>query len=243
MRTTVAYGDHPSQIAHIREPEGGGPAPVAVLLHGGWWRDRFDASLMDPLSQDLVDAGWAVWNVEYRRTGDDGGGWPQTLEDVEAALTLLGETAARAPGRHDLGRVVSIGHSAGGHLALLSALDTGRTPVTTVVALAPITDLGRCAAEGLGEGAVGPFLGPAPAARTYGESSPVSRVPLGLSQLVVHGDQDQRVPVEHSRDYVAAARAAGDDVDYREIVGADHFAVIDPAHRAWREVRRYLSGL
>lgn len=244
MRTTVAYGEHPSQIVHIREPEGrGGPTPVAVLLHGGWWRDRFDASLMDPLSQDLADAGWAVWNVEYRRTGDDGGGWPQTLEDVEDALTLLGETAAGDRGRYDLGRVVSIGHSAGGHLALLSALDTGRAPVTTVVALAPITDLARCAEEGLGEGAVEPFLGPVPTARPYGESSPVSRVPLGVSQVVVHGDEDQRVPVEHSRDYVAAARAAGDDVDYREIAGADHFAVIDPAHRAWREVREYLSGL
>ncbi|MFD6950015.1 peptidase S9 [Nocardiopsis sp. TSRI0078] len=242
MPTTVAYGDHPSQTVHLWDPEGGagGPSPVAVLLHGGWWRDGFGAGLMDPLARDLAAAGWTVWNVEYRRTGGDGGGWPQTLDDVGRALEFLAGAAAREPGRHDLSRVVSVGHSAGGHLALLNALDVG-TPVTAVVALAPITDLERCARAGLGEGAVGPFLGPDPCEGLYSESSPVLRVPLGLPQLVVHGDADQRVPVEHSRDYVAAARAAGDGVDYREVAGADHFAVIDPAHAAWRQVRDHLS--
>ncbi|WP_150242927.1 alpha/beta hydrolase family protein [Nocardiopsis quinghaiensis] len=242
MPTTVAYGDHPSQNVHLWDPVGGtgGPAPVAVLLHGGWWRDRFDAGLMDPLARDLAATGWAVWNVEYRRTGGDGGGWPQTLDDVGRALEFLTVAAARGSGRYDLSRVVSVGHSAGGHLALLNALDE-RTPVTAVVALAPVTDLERCAGAGLGEGAVGPFLGQDPSAALYSDSSPVRRVPLGVPQLVVHGDADQRVPVEHSRDYVAAARAAGEDVDYREVAGADHFAVIDPAHAAWQRVRGYLS--
>lgn len=239
MPTTVAYGDHPSQRAHLWEPEHGGPAPVAVLLHGGWWRDRFDASLMDPVARDLAGAGWAVWNVEYRRTGG-GGGWPQTLDDVGRALEHLVASAAREPERHDLSRVVSVGHSAGGHLALLNALDAN-TPVTAVVALAPVTDLERCAGAGLGEGAVGPFLGPSPSEQVYSASSPVLRVPLGVPQLVVHGDADQRVPVEHGRDYAAAARAAGDRVDYREVAGADHFAVIDPSHAAWRNVRDYLA--
>jgi acetyl esterase/lipase len=240
--TTVSYGEHPSQIAHLWEPEGGAPAPVAALLHGGWWRDGLDAGLMDPLARDLAAAGWAVWNVEYRRTGDDGGGWPQTLDDVDRALAALAETAAREPGRYDLSRTVSVGHSAGGHLALLNALHP-RTPVRAVVALAPVTDPERCAREGLGEGAVEPFLGPAPSARVYAASSPLLRVPLGVPQLVVHGDADQRVPVDHSRDYVAAARAAGDTVDHHEPVGADHFAVIDPAHPAWRGVRAHLADL
>ncbi|WP_017572389.1 alpha/beta hydrolase family protein [Nocardiopsis halotolerans] len=240
MPTTVAYGDHPSQIAHCWEPEGEGPAPVAVLLHGGWWRDQFDAGLMDPLARDLAADGWAVWNVEYRRTGGDGGGWPRTQADVGRALEFLVGSAASEPERYDLFRVVSVGHSAGGHLALLNALDTG-TPVTSVVALAPITDLERCAREGLGEGAVGPFLGADPSAELYATSSPVLRVPVGVPQLIVHGDADQRVPVEHSRDYVAAARAAGDAVDHHEPAGADHFAVIDPAHPAWRGVREYLA--
>ncbi|PDP84606.1 alpha/beta hydrolase [Glycomyces fuscus] len=241
MPTTVAYGDHPSQIAHLWEPEGatGGAAPVAALLHGGWWRDRFDAGLMDPLARDLAAAGWAVWNVEYRRTGGDGGGWPQTLDDVDRALRFLAGAAAREPGRYDLSRTVSVGHSAGGHLALLNALDP-RTPVSAVVALAPITDPERCAREGLGEGAVGPFLGPDPSARVYAACSPRLRVPA-VPQLVVHGDADQRVPASHSRDYVAAARAAGAVVDHHEPAGADHFAVIDPAHPAWRGVRAHLA--
>ncbi|WP_150253019.1 alpha/beta hydrolase family protein [Nocardiopsis deserti] len=242
MPTTVAYGDHPSQIAHLWEPRGGAdaPAPVAALLHGGWWRDGFGAGLMDPLARDLAAAGWAVWNVEYRRTGGGGGGWPQTLDDVDRALEALVEAAAREPGRYDLSRTVSVGHSAGGHLALLNALHP-RTPVRAVVALAPVTDTERCAREGLGEGAVEPFLGSDPSARVYAASSPLLRVPLGVPQLIVHGDADQRVPVVHSRDYVAAARAAGDTVDHHEPAGADHFAVIDPAHPAWRRVRAYLA--
>ncbi|WP_306366533.1 S9 family peptidase [Nocardiopsis sp. CC223A] len=246
MPTTERYGDHSSGIVHRWDPAGGGgggaggPAPVAVLLHGGWWRDLHDASLMDPVARDLTAAGWAVWNVEYRRTGDDGGGWPQTLDDVNAALRQIGRALHAAPERYDAARVVSVGHSAGGHLALLNALDAG-TPVTEVVALAPVTDLERCARAGLGEGAVEPFLGPHPAGRAYAESSPLHRVPIGRPQLVVHGDADQRVPVEHSRDYTAAARAAGDRVEYREPAGADHFAVIDPGHAAWGEVRSHLG--
>ncbi|GAB3693069.1 alpha/beta hydrolase family protein [Nocardiopsis oceani] len=244
MATT--YGEHPSQIVYrwvpeVPEPRGfraGTPAPVAVLLHGGWWRDRHDAHLMDPLARDLCDAGWAVWNIEYRRTGADGGGWPRTLDDVSHALDFLAAAAANDE-RLDTSRVVSIGHSAGGHLALLTAADS---VVTSVVPLAPITDLRRCAEAGLGEGAVEPFLGPDPSPELYAESSPLYRLPLDIPQLVVHGDADQRVPVEHSRDYAAAAQEAGDPVDYREIPGADHFAVIDPEHAAWQTVRQALAS-
>lgn len=234
----TAYGDHPSQIIHRHEPRrGAGPAPVAVLLHGGWWRDLHDAHLMAPLAEDLTAAGWFVWNIEYRRTGTDGGGWPQTADDVARALDLLTATADREDGL-DTSRVVAIGHSAGGHLALMTAADS---LVTSVVALAPITDMRRCADAGLGEDAVAPFLGPDPTPELYTESSPLRRLPIGVPQLIVHGAADQRVPVEHSRDYVAAARAAGDPVEYREIAGADHFAVIDPAHTAWRTVRDVLG--
>ena len=234
----TAYGEHSSQIVHRRDPEASsGPAPVAVLLHGGWWRDLHDARLMDPLARDLAAAGWAVWNVEYRRTGADGGGWPQSVDDVARALDLLADTAEREEGL-DLSRVVAIGHSAGGHLALLTA---AASPVASVVALAPITDLRRCAEAGLGEGAVEPFLGADPSPEEYAESSPLHRLPLGIPQLIVHGDADQRVPVEHSRDYVDAARLAGDPVDYREIPGEDHFAVVDPTSVAWRTVREVLG--
>lgn len=235
---SIAYGDHPSQIVHRHAPRrDDGPAPVAVLLHGGWWRDLHDAHLMDPLAEDLAEAGWAVWNVEYRRTGADGGGWPRTVDDVARALDLIAATADREGGL-DTSRVVAIGHSAGGHLGLMTAADS---LVTSVVALAPITDLRRCADAGLGEDAVAPFLGPDPTPELYAEASPLHRLPIGVPQLIVHGADDQRVPVEHSRDYTAAARAAGDRVDHHEIAGADHFAVIDPAHTAWRTVRATLG--
>ncbi|WP_198659242.1 S9 family peptidase [Nocardiopsis sp. FIRDI 009] len=240
MPTTHSYGDHPSQTVRRWAPADGAdrPAPVAVLLHGGWWRDRHDAGLMEPLARDLNAAGWDVWNVEYRRTGADGGGWPHTRDDVARALDLLADTMRREDGALDTSRVVSIGHSAGGHLALLTAADS---PVTAVVALAPITDLRRCADAGLGEGAVGPFLGPDPGPGLYETTSPRHRLPVGVPQMVVHGAADDRVPVGHSRDYVAAARAAGDAVDYREVADADHFAVIDPAHPAWGAVRDRLG--
>ncbi|WP_304451330.1 alpha/beta hydrolase [Nocardiopsis sp. YSL2] len=244
MPTTTSYGDHPSQTVHRWDARGtgGAPAPVAVLLHGGWWRDKHDARLMDPLARDLSGAGWAVWNVEYRRTGADGGGWPRTLDDVGDALAMIGDAADRAPDRFDTSRVVAVGHSAGGHLALLNAGTAGKSPVTSVVALAPVTDLERSDREGLGEGAVTPFLGAGPSDELYASSSPARRVPVGVPLLVVHGGADQRVPVEHSRDYVAAARAAGDAVTYHEVAGADHFAVIDPGHAAWRGVRDHLEG-
>ncbi|WP_394356453.1 alpha/beta hydrolase family protein [Spiractinospora alimapuensis] len=235
------YGQHPSQFADLWLPDAPDtvPAPVAVLLHGGWWRDLHDLTLMDPLARDLTAAGWAVWNVEYRRTGADGGGWPQTVEDVAAALRLLATTAAADTERLDAGRVAAVGHSAGGHLALLTA---AASPVTRVVALAPVTDLARSDREGLGEGAVAAFLGASPGEDAPRDGSPVARPETGFSQLVVHGDADQRVPVDQSRDYVVAARAAGAPVTYEEVPGADHFAVIDPDHPAWRTARAWLLG-
>ncbi|GAB3441063.1 alpha/beta hydrolase [Streptomonospora sediminis] len=235
-----AYGTHPSRVVGIWQPDtdGDAPFPVAVLLHGGWWRDAHDLRLMDPLAAELADAGWLVWNMEYRRTGGDGGGWPQTLDDVRAGLDVLGARLGEGAEPGDPGRVVAIGHSAGGHLALLAAPGS---PLTAVVGLAPVTDLRAAARAGLGEGAVPDFLGTEPADRTWAEAAPLHRVPVGVPQLIVHGDADQRVPVEHSRAYAAAARAAGDPVDYTEIAGADHFAPIDPRHAAWRAAGEWLQ--
>lgn len=235
------YGKHPSQFAQLWLPDEPDhrPVPVAVLLHGGWWRDLHDLSLMDPLAHDLNQAGWAVWNVEYRRTGTDGGGWPQTVEDVDAALRLLETTIAADPARLDAGTVGAVGHSAGGHLALLTS---GSSLVGRVVALAPVTDLARSYREGLGEGAVAAFLGESPSEDAFRDSSPAARPAAGFTQLVVHGDADHRVPVDQSRDYVTAARAAGAPITYEEVAGADHFAVINPDHPAWRAARTWLVG-
>ncbi|MBB4688976.1 alpha/beta hydrolase family protein [Amycolatopsis jiangsuensis] len=218
---TLRYGAEPSQFAELH-----GEAPAkgtAILLHGGWWRAKHDLHQMDAMAADLVDDGWRVVNVEYRRIDGDTGGWPQTLDDV---LSAVRAAAPAAP-------AVAIGHSAGGHLALLAAKSGG---LSGVVALAPVTDVPRSAAEELGEGAAVLFLsGDDPAA------SPLEQLPLGCPQLVVHGDADVRVPVTHSRDYVAAARDAGDEVDYAELPGVDHFRLIDAADTPWQHARRWLD--
>lgn len=237
----IRYGALPSQFVQMWPEPNGRPLGVIVSLHGGWWRSRHDLHLNDPLCSALAARGWLVANVEYRRIDGDGGGWPTTLADVlEAIDTILTAFPDAA-----LGPVVTIGHSAGGHLALLVS---SRDAVSAAIGLAPVTDLPRCLAEGLGEGATKQFLVAADAdadvdvdVATAREASPLHRLPLGVPQLIVHGDQDQRVPVEHSRDYVAAARAEGDDVAYREIADTDHFQVIDPTHPGWDAVTGWLD--
>jgi len=184
---------------------------------------------MDPLAGDLASAGWSVWNIEFRRTEGTGGGWPTTLDDVTQALSLV----ERVPGRP----TVSIGHSAGGHLALLSG-----GSVDAVVALAPITDLERCREESLGEGAADLFMDGANLA-AYRVASPVHSALAGPKLLVVHGRDDGRVPIAHSRDYVSLSRQVGRSVEYLEVDGGDHFCVIDPSHACWAETRRWMTRL
>ncbi|MFW5418640.1 alpha/beta fold hydrolase [Nocardiopsis sp. CNT-189] len=238
----LRYGAHPSQRIEAGGPvrrADGRPAPVAVLLHGGFWRDIRAADLMDPIAADLAEAGWRVWNAEYRRTGSDGGGWPQTLDDVRAALALLAERLPAEGSADRPDRVVAVGHSAGGHLALLAAPGS---PLTSVVCLAPVTDLADTHRRGLGEGAVADFLGPEPGGAELRAASPVAQAPFGLPQLVLHGDRDQRVPLQQSLAYTEAARAAGDPVELQVLDGVDHFAVIDPAGPAWARARAWMEA-
>ncbi|MGI9018499.1 MAG: alpha/beta hydrolase family protein [Euzebya sp.] len=234
---TLRYGPHPSQFVQRWNARdvADGPPPIAVVIHGGWWRDRHDLHLMDRLCEDLAARGWDAWNLEFRRTGSDGGGWPQTLDDVLSAIDLLHDTS---PGRPF---TVAIGHSAGGHLALLAA-HAGW--VDAVVAQAPITDLAACAAAGLGEGAVPLFLR---SEVSLGEvptgASPLELLPLGLPVLVVHGDADSRVPFEHSQRYVQRAEQAGDPVTLHRLAGGDHFVVIDPTHASWSNTMGWCEAL
>jgi acetyl esterase/lipase len=246
-----AYGPGPDRFGELWRPAGEGPWPVVALLHGGFWRAGRTLELMRPLAADLAGRGYAAWNLEYRRVGQPGGGWPGTCEDVAAGLDHLAGLAGRAP--LDLDRLVVAGHSAGGHLALWAAARAGLPPgapgaaplVTPwlAVSLAGVCDLHAGAADGIGEDAVAGFLGATPdqAPERYRLASPRSRLPLGVRQLLVHGDADTRVPVSQSRAHAAAAAAAGDPVELVELAGADHLAVIDPASPAWAEVTRRLG--
>ncbi len=233
-----AYGSDPEQVADLLLPATEGPHPVAVLLHGGFWRARFTRSTMAALAVDLADRGWASWNVEYRRAGN-GGGVPETLDDVRAAVAALTHVRQRL----DTARVVIIGHSAGGQLGLCVA---DEPTVAAVVSLAGVCDLADAYARAIGESATLEFMGAGPAERpdAYRLADPLQRIPAGVPVLLVHGDVDQRVPVELSRRYARAATAAGDDrCELMELPGVDHFALIDPRTDAWAAVAARLGTM
>jgi acetyl esterase/lipase len=235
------YGPEADRYGELTGPPAG---PVVMLVHGGFWRPAYTLELMRPLAVDLAARGYAAWNVEYRRAG-----WPVAALDVAAGLDALAGLPV------DTTRVVVVGHSAGGHLALWLAARAG-LPVgaagarpavrpRAVVSLAGVTDLIAAARDRIGTDAVREFLGAGPEEEPerYRLASPAARLPLGIAQLLVHGDADDRVPVAYSRAYAAAAAVAGDPVELVELAGVDHFAVIDPASDAWAEVVRRLPAL
>lgn len=236
----IAYGDHPDQVGNLHFPVGEGPWPTVVLIHGGFWRWGWDRTLMTPLARDLARRGHAVWNIEYRRVGQEGGGWPGTLEDAAAAIDLLAGIDAV-----DTERLVTVGHSAGGHLAVwlaarhrLPAGAPGAEPAVrprAAVSQAGVVDLVRGDEDALGSGACAALLGGSAGEvpDRYAVASPASLLPLGIPVLLVHGSRDVHVPPSQSRDYADAARFAGDPVDLTEFDGADHFDVIEPEHEAW----------
>jgi acetyl esterase/lipase len=206
------------------------------VVHGGFWRDRYDRHLMDGLCADLAGRGWAAWNLEYRRVGADGGGWPHTFDDIRAGIDALCDAGLA------LSRVVTIGHSAGGHLALWAGRECDA--VTAVVSLAGVTDLADAHRRGLSNDATGSLLGGTPydVPDRYAAASPMARLPLGVPALLVHGDADENVPVDLSVSYAAAARAAGDEIELVVRPGIDHFEVIDPASRSWAVVMDWLGA-
>jgi acetyl esterase/lipase len=238
----VRYGSHPDQVANLHLPAAeGGPWPCVILIHGGFWRERWDRTLMTPLAIDLARRGYVAWNLEYRRVGQEGGGWPGTFEDIAAGADALADTVGVDPAR-----LVAVGHSAGGHLALwLAARTGGRVRVRAAVSQAGVADLAQAHADDLGSGAVTALLGGGPSEfrDRYAHASPAALVPLGIAQLLVHGANDNIVPPTQSRAYAERARAAGDDVELLEITGADHFDVVDPAHEAWQAVVQRLPRL
>lgn len=233
---TIRYGDDPSQLVELTLPDGAARG-VVVVIHGGFWKAAYDLSLGRPLAADLVEKGWVALNIEYRRVGPvesgGGGGVPSTLDDVRAAIATLDRRGL------DLTRVVTLGHSAGGHLAAWAghAIDA----VTHVVSQAGVLDLVAADREGLGGGAVAALLGH-PAGPADAEADPRQQLPLDVPVWCVHGTDDDTVPISQSREYVDAATAAGAQAELVEVAG-DHFVVIDPTHDAWRRTVEILDGI
>ena len=246
------YGPDPAQFGELTLPAGAGPHPVLVAVHGGFWSAAYDLAHLRGFCAALAADGWAVWSVEYRRVGMDGGGWPNTLLDVGLAADHV-RTLAPAHDL-DLGRVTAVGHSAGGHLALWLA-GRGRIPaghplhrpdplpLKGAVSLAGVCDLRRGHERNLGNGAVGRLLGggPGEVPERYAGASPSDLLPLGTPQVLVHGADDGLVPIDQSREYRAAAAAKGDAVELVELPGVGHFEVIAPGSPAWPAVTAALG--
>lgn len=230
-----AYGAQPSQFARLRRPANTQEKiAVVVLIHGGFWRDSFGLDLMTPLAADLESRGLAVWNIEYRRVGEEGGGYPGTLQDVVDAIRFL-ETL-RSKYALDLQNVFFVGHSAGGHLALWAAAPPRvegapgsefAVPPRLAIGLAPVTDLVAAAEQQLGANAAQALLGGEPDEQPdrYGLASP--RAPVS-NVRVVRGRNDFIVP----RDVVIGQGGLYESA-LREFDDSDHFDVIDPSHPSW----------
>lgn len=251
----IAYGSDPLQFGELRLPHDSGmkkPYPVAIIFHGGCWLAEYGLGYMGHLSADLAAAGVATWNVEYRRVGDPGGAWPGTFEDAGRAVDYVRTLAKSYP--LDLKRVITVGHSAGGHLALWVAARhrlpknnplyrKDALPLLGVVALAGITDLRRtgtaCDVE------VGKLMrGSADSEPAiYDLASPLSLLPLGVRQTIVQGDSDRIIPPVMATAYVDAARQKGDPARLAIIEKAGHFELVDPKSPAWTKVRQEVLSL
>jgi acetyl esterase/lipase len=223
-----SYGPDLAQFGELYLPPGDRRAGTVVVIHGGFWRARYDCSLGRPLAADLAARGYVTWNLEYRRVGT-GGGWPHTLDDVSAGIDRLAGLDV------DTTRVVAIGHSAGGQLAVWAAARAAAlVPVTGVVAQAGLLDLVTAATTGVGHTAVLDLLGGPPdeVADRYAAADPLCQVPVPARVVCLHSAADDEVPIAQSRAYVAAASAAGGDAVLIETAG-DHDTMIDPSTPDW----------
>jgi acetyl esterase/lipase len=224
----IRYGKDPSQFFDLFRPDGPSRGS-AMMIHGGFWRARYDLQHASHLCAALAHQGITVASLEYRRVGEPGGGWPGTYEDMlagfDSVLKLLGEPLA------------VLGHSAGGHLALRLSAD--RKPAG-IIALAPVADLIQAYELNLSDGAVVEFLGDTPenAPDRYRDADAKTHA-SSVRRFLIHGEKDDVVPISLSFSYLEARSADRPDVVLAKLSLADHFDLIDPetTSGAWETVR------
>lgn len=244
----IAYGRDPLQVGDLWLPKGTGARPVVLMIHGGCWQtDVADRTIMDWAAADLATHGIAVWNIDYRGVDRPGGGYPGTFLDVANAADLLRSIGPRYRLKTD--RIVAVGHSAGGHLALWLA-GRDRLPKTSVlrmdhpiavravIALGALPDLPAARdlpGNDCGVTGVPPLVGtPGPGRPdVFADTSVPNLLPLGVAQILVNGARDRIAPPSIARSYVAQARAKGDNVQYVEVPGSGHVELIAPGSRSW----------
>jgi acetyl esterase/lipase len=249
----IEYGPEPRHFGELRLPEGRGPFPVAVVVHGGCWLSDYDGSYMSALAEAVTDLGLATWSIAYRRVGERGGGWPGTFLDVGAAVDHLRALSRNQP--VDAGRVIAIGHSAGGHLALWLAgrsaipesselFDPDPLPIDGVLALAAAADLGFLAERGDCDDAARLLMDGSAHERPkrYSAGSPTELAPLDVPQILVNGGLDEQWSAPADR-YLQAALSRGDPAERREAPAAGHFELVVPRGATWPLVRQALIEL
>jgi len=235
----LTYGADPNQFLDLRLPaDRSKPHPLVINIHGGYWRAKYDLTHAGHLCSVLAAKGLASANLEYRRVGNDGGGWPGTFADIRSAYQFLMQNAQR--NAFDKQKVIVMGHSAGGQLAL--CLAAHEPSLKAVISLAGVVDLQRAHQLHLSNDAVVEFLHgtPTEVPDHYHEADPMTLSIPSTHQWLVHGTGDNVVPPAFSRDYVDAKKKRmgkdKEDVHLLEIAGADHFDVIDPRSTAWKQV-------
>jgi acetyl esterase/lipase len=233
----VTYGSDRNQFVDLRIPKVKGLHPTAICIHGGYWRAQYDLEYLGHLCAALTATGIATANVEYRRVGNAGGGWPGTFSDIRSAYQLLMQKARQYG--FDAQQVIVLGHSAGAQLALcLAAHEVG---LAAAISLAGVIDLQRAYELHLSNDAVANFLGGTPdkVADHYREADPM-KLAIRTRQCVIHGAADDTVPPRLSKDYVTAKLKAKEDVQLRMIPDAGHFEIVDPRSKAWATVENVL---
>jgi acetyl esterase/lipase len=248
---TEKYGKEMLQFGELRVPEGAGPFPIAIIIHGGCWTKGYATSrMMAPIASELTKFNLATWNIEYRQVGDTGGGWPGTFLDWGAAADYMRVLARSHP--LDLSRIVTIGHSAGGHAAVWLAArqrlpaDSPLHVVNPLRIHAAVNIDGPCDLIGFaridaqicGKPVLAPLMGGTPLEQPerYGQSSPASMLPIGVPQFLVASSVLTPVMAE---DYRKLAQASGDRVEVLALK-TGHFEVIAPGHNIWREVEKLI---
>jgi acetyl esterase/lipase len=238
----LSYGTDRNQFGDLRLPKTKGPFPLVMNIHGGFWRAKYDLAHAGHLCAALTAKGIATWNIEYRRVGNPGGGWPGTFEDIRSAYRYMSQIAKQ----HDLDstKVVVMGHSAGGQLAL--CLAAHESSLNRVISLAGVVNLQQAWEQHLSDNAVVAFLGgkPGEVPEHYHEADPMQfPIDHATTQWLIHGAGDDTVPSYFSRQYAEQKKTRGEDVHYTEISTAGHFDLIDPHSNAWPQVENTVRRL